>query len=541
MAQGDVRARAGKWIGFCLASALAVAAAGSLTVLSSQGSQDAQAAARKDFDSTLSRADALVAAGDYFEAVLQYERAARVAYNNKLTIDKAALDVKLAAARRSRDAAKNAPAPRPANPGPGDPDRAAEGMPFVELTTPLATGQRVLTSRTVPPGGTFGPSDEGSRWVVTNPYLPADRKFFERINLMACAPDGSVYLAGGSLVSAAETHRQPIANKSFYAPNGTGIWRVAPTGAITAFGVHASVNQPGADHVTARCNVDVASAGIKPDDWGGLAVDAAGNAWVSDSDLNLILKFTRDGRVEHVAGGGPQACGYDRWKTLQKSGYLDGPAQQALFDHPAGLGFDRDGNLLVADTGNCALRRIDRNGQVTTVRKECAPDERPRGAPRTTAYYEFLAIDPDGLPLVGGALFNGVEQFGDVYRIQADGQAERVLVGRRYRPQSKQQELGRLGGITVRPDGTVLVTDELPQNSKVYEVRDGRLVLVAGLGDAETTLEHDVDGPATQARLWAPHGLCSAPDGTVFVQPGKGGHPLHRIDARTRTVSTWVY
>ncbi len=360
---------------------------------------------------TVSRGDALVAAGNYFEAVLEYERAGRVAYNNKLTIDKAGLDAKLAAARQLRDTGKNAPARTPADPGAGDAARRPAGAAFVELTTPLAAGARVVTSKTVPPGGTFGPSDELSRWVVTNPYLPADRKFFESINQMACAPDGSLYLAGGSLVGATDARRTPIANKSFYAANGTGIWRVAPTGAITALAVHPSVNQPGSDRATARCNVSVADAAINPDNWGGMAVDSAGNVFVSDAELNLVLKFTQDGRVEHVAGGGPQACAYDRWKTPQKGGYLDGTGAQALFSHPAGLAFDRAGNLLVADRDNCALRRIDPRGEVTTIRKGCEPDERTPGDPNATIYYEMVATNRDGLVVVGGARFSKMEQY----------------------------------------------------------------------------------------------------------------------------------
>lgn len=73
--------------------------------------QSSTDAAKKDYDETVRRADDLMTAGNAFEAVLQYERAGRVAYNNKLDIDKAALDKKLAAARKVRDEKKNAPAP----------------------------------------------------------------------------------------------------------------------------------------------------------------------------------------------------------------------------------------------------------------------------------------------------------------------------------------------------------------------------------------------------------------------------------------------
>ena len=52
----------------------------------------------REFEDTVGHGDALAAAGNYFEAVLAFERAKRVAYNNKLKIDEAALDARLARA-----------------------------------------------------------------------------------------------------------------------------------------------------------------------------------------------------------------------------------------------------------------------------------------------------------------------------------------------------------------------------------------------------------------------------------------------------------
>ncbi len=66
--------------------------------------------ALQDYEDTVRRADALVAAGNAFEAVRLYESAARIAYNNKLATDAAALNAKLAAARSARDARSVPPA-----------------------------------------------------------------------------------------------------------------------------------------------------------------------------------------------------------------------------------------------------------------------------------------------------------------------------------------------------------------------------------------------------------------------------------------------
>ncbi len=86
----------------------------------------------------------------------------------------------------------------------------------------------------------------------------------------------------------------------------------------------------------------------------GLARDDAGNVYVSDAgDNNLIRKISADGTVSTVAGHG--------------EGFVDGLGRAASFNTPSGLAIDRAGNIYVADTGNNAIRKIDREGKVTTV------------------------------------------------------------------------------------------------------------------------------------------------------------------------------
>ena len=117
-----------------LAGSLVVGSAGHQTVVTAWAVQGATARAEAtaqavtDFEETVRRGEALAASGNFFDAVLAFERAARVAYNNKLKIDTAGLQAKLAAARVGRDAAKAALQPAASAPTTAaQPPRAVAG------------------------------------------------------------------------------------------------------------------------------------------------------------------------------------------------------------------------------------------------------------------------------------------------------------------------------------------------------------------------------------------------------------------------------
>ncbi len=82
-----------------------------------------------------------------------------------------------------------------------------------------------------------------------------------------------------------------------------------------------------------------------------IAVDTAGAVYVADDAR--VRRITPDGLVTTLAGGDP--------------GYADGPADAAQFDTLSGLALDRLGNLYLADAGNRRLRKVSRDGQVTTL------------------------------------------------------------------------------------------------------------------------------------------------------------------------------
>ncbi len=86
----------------------------------------------------------------------------------------------------------------------------------------------------------------------------------------------------------------------------------------------------------------------------GVAVDASGNVFVTDSTNNTIRKITPSGAVTTVAG------------LARIAGHDDGISIDAEFDNPTGIALDASGNLYVADTGNSSIRKITPAGVVTT-------------------------------------------------------------------------------------------------------------------------------------------------------------------------------
>ncbi len=87
----------------------------------------------------------------------------------------------------------------------------------------------------------------------------------------------------------------------------------------------------------------------------GIALDVAGNLYVSDTVNQTIRKITSAGVVSTLAG------------VAGVSGSADGSGTAASFSQPRGVVVDSAGNVFVADTANSAIRKVTASGNVTTV------------------------------------------------------------------------------------------------------------------------------------------------------------------------------
>jgi sugar lactone lactonase YvrE len=87
----------------------------------------------------------------------------------------------------------------------------------------------------------------------------------------------------------------------------------------------------------------------------GVAVDQAGDLYVTDQYNHTIRKVSPGGEVTTLAG------------LAGAWGNGDGVGSTARFYFPCGVVVDGAGNLYVEDTGNTSIRRISPNGEVTTL------------------------------------------------------------------------------------------------------------------------------------------------------------------------------
>ena len=84
-----------------------------------------------------------------------------------------------------------------------------------------------------------------------------------------------------------------------------------------------------------------------------------GRLWIIDAETSA-LRYWQDNQVTSVIG-----------KGLFDFGHLDGPAQDALLQHPLGLTELPDGTLLIADAYNRAVRKYNPGtNQVSTVARD---------------------------------------------------------------------------------------------------------------------------------------------------------------------------
>jgi sugar lactone lactonase YvrE len=80
-----------------------------------------------------------------------------------------------------------------------------------------------------------------------------------------------------------------------------------------------------------------------------VAVDSAGNLYISELWNNRIRKVTPKGRISRVAGNGTKGFSGD-----------GGLATAAQLNDPHGVAVDSAGNLYIADSGNHRIRKVTR-------------------------------------------------------------------------------------------------------------------------------------------------------------------------------------
>jgi sugar lactone lactonase YvrE len=122
----------------------------------------------------------------------------------------------------------------------------------------------------------------------------------------------------------------------------------------------------------------------------GLAVDASGDLFIADTGNNRIRRVdTTTGIITTVAGNGTEGHSGD-----------GGPATSSELYFPYGVAVDSYGNLLIADSLNSVIRRVDATtGIITTVAGNGTGGHSGDGGPATAAQLLWprgVAVDSSG-------------------------------------------------------------------------------------------------------------------------------------------------
>jgi sugar lactone lactonase YvrE len=238
----------------------------------------------------------------------------------------------------------------------------------------------------------------------------------------------------------------------------------------------------------------------------GVALAVDGSLFVADTANNRIRQISTSGTIETVAGGA-------------SAGWVDGAATTvALLDQPRGVAVAASGALLIADTGNNAVRSFS-SGQLTTVAGGGAAGNSGDGGLATAASFSSphaVSIDAAGSVYVADTGNNRIR------RIDASTRAVSNFAGSPSGtagfagdggPASSALFSGPQGLVVDESSGIVYVSDT--GNARVRRIDSAGVVTTfAGTGQAGFSGD---GGPAGKAALGAPEGLAFDAARTLYI------------------------
>jgi len=322
-------------------------------------------------------------------------------------------------------------------------------------------------------------------------------------------PAGTIAQGGVSTLSMVTLKKRPGSDKRKVAPNARGrtqiFWAVLVLYtilllAILPFGSASTLWQTADKSRLSPVRL------IYPN---GLALDQQGNLYISDIGAHSILRLDRRGRLTVIAGTGEGGFGGD-----------GGPAAKAQLFSPHDLTFDREGNLLIADTFNHRIRRIDRQGVITTVAGNGKAEYSGDNGSALKASLnnpQSIALNLDGALLIADTYNHVVRRIDGNGIITTFAGSEPGFAGDGGPANRAQISLPM--AVAVAPDGSVYISDA--GNSRVRRVSpDGEIQTVVGYGPGEGLYGAGFagdGGPAAKAKIFSAADLKCDAAGNLYI------------------------
>lgn len=253
---------------------------------------------------------------------------------------------------------------------------------------------------------------------------------------------------------------------------------------------------------------------------GAIAIDLHGDIVIADRLNHAIRKVTPSGKVITIAGTGV-------------AGFTDGDGSKAQFNEPTGLAIDKDGNIIVADKNNHRIRKITSQGEVSTIAGNGIAgykDGSSVAAQFNTPY--DVTIDTSGNIIVADTYNHCIR------KINSSG-AVSTLAGTPF-PGYKDDKgikasFNHPTGLSVDQNGNIVVADLL--NHRVRQITtDGMVTTIAGSGSNQTK-----DGNADAAAIASPYRVEVDYANNIYITQANSNSQkifIRKIANGTRTVSS---
>lgn len=263
----------------------------------------------------------------------------------------------------------------------------------------------------------------------------------------------------------------------------------------------------------------------------GIVLDEAGNLYIADDGNDRVRKVeARTGTISSVAGTGKTEFSGD-----------GGPATAAGLFAPRGIALDAMGNLYVSDSQHGAIRKVDREGTITTV-----AGAKPRFVEKGVAPVYLrnpagVAVGPDGHVYWADPSLNRVKK-ADACRIDPSTKTGwiTIVAGSKHRGFSgdggpaRDAQLAAPVAIAFDRKGNLYIADHNNQRIRRVDAETEVITTVAGKGRRGFSGD---GGLATEASFNAPAGLAFDAEDNLYIADAQH-HRIRRIDATTGIITT---
>lgn len=270
----------------------------------------------------------------------------------------------------------------------------------------------------------------------------------------------------------------------------------------------------------------VSSIALSLDSVTNVVLDADGNIVFAEGNASRVRRILKKtGALETIAGSGRASFAGD-----------GGPATSAALKSPSEVAFDRDGNLYIADAANYVIRRLDAKTKlITTIagtRKNRFTGDGP-ALETALARPGGLTFDRDGRLVIADSLNARIRRLDlTTGRIETlAGNGDMLFAGSGPALETgmawvNAPRLDRAGNILFCATGNNLVLR--------LDEKTGRIEVAAGSG--MNRYKGD-GGPALAAEMNQPASLAIDGAGNVFIADTQN-HVVRRLDAKTGNLTT---